>query len=190
MTTSRYPNQFKVRGSGSPNIISIGVVSRSLAKSHAWSLAAWLVTYVGDMPAFLNVLIDVWVSRYGTEQTPEWLFQLNPGWKPFDPPARPVAPVAVRADAPVPLPTPLATPRQGGGQGGGQAPPRFTLPDGTPLDADAVRAIGEDAARTIGAGIGAGKSGNGSRAPTSLPTSLPKPVIDVPADEGGGSDGE
>jgi hypothetical protein len=189
VTTTRYPNQFKVRGSGSPNIISLGFAPRSLAKSHAWSLAAWLVTYVGDLPSFLNVLIDVWVSRYGIEQTPEWLFQLNPNWKPFDPPARPMAPIAVTAPPVGPVAVPSTAPRQGSGPGA----PRFTLPDGTPLDADAVRAIGEEAARALGAGSG----GNGARAANGKkpiiapePTSLPKPIVDTSGESEGGDDAE
>jgi hypothetical protein len=133
------------------------------------------------MPSFLAVLIDVWVSRYGLDQTPAWLIAANPGWKPFDPPARPMAPSPVGPGGmpmPVPVPQPIAPPITSPRQGSGPSAPRFTLPDGTPLDADAVRAIGEDAARTIGAGRA---SGNGSPKPAPQ-TALggARPIVESP----------
>jgi hypothetical protein len=163
---TRYPNTFKVRGSGSPNIVTLGFAPRSLARSQALALAAWLIAFVGDLPTFARIMLDVWVSRYGLEQTPKWLLDLTPDWRPYEPPAKPVAPPPTTTRFAIPpgiapgpdLPVPIAR------QGSGPTVPRFTTADGTPLDGDGMRAIADEATRAL--------TGGESAAPRPLPTPL------------------
>jgi hypothetical protein len=202
MTTTRYPNQFRIKGSGSQNILSIGAIPRCLGRSHSWALAAWLVTYLGDMPSFLNVLIDVWASRFGEEQIPDWLRAACPDWTPHEPPARQVAPQAAPPAPPLPRPvhnqngqTPQPVPSALSRKGSGPAIPRLTLTDGSVLDASGIQAVAEENEREIRERREAARRSSPGTRPAPSPSSSPDaerghlPVpLPVPLDEGDGSE--
>jgi len=83
MSKSRHPNKFGIRGSGSPNVITLArPAPRSMTRSEAAVFAAWLVAFCGDPDYFARVLIEVWGSRYGAAQIPDWLMDVAGPWEP------------------------------------------------------------------------------------------------------------